>query len=174
VNPNTARLLFDECLGRPSIERLSALVATGKGEKPEIKHILEFAPSGTRDEVWIPRLASEGWTVITTDGGRTPNKLRGEKLPQLCTRHSITHVIISPYVHNRTSFEKLLTILSVWYELLDLAADPTKRGLRYSLEPVTKMTRGQGRLIARPVAPRPQTKPSDIITTEEGAGTEPP
>jgi hypothetical protein len=109
VRLDDARLLFDECLGRPAVERLEQLVAMGGGEKPRIRHVLEYAPPGTRDEDWIPRLAPEGWTVITSDGGRRPNKKRGEKLPRLCARYAITHVLLSPTVHVRTSFEKLLT-----------------------------------------------------------------
>jgi hypothetical protein len=104
---DVARLLFDECLGRPAVDRLAELVAMGRGEKPEIRHVLEFAPSGTRDEDWIPALAPRGWTVITADGGRTPNRRRGEKLPRLCASHSISHVVLSPVVHGCTSFEKL-------------------------------------------------------------------
>jgi hypothetical protein len=119
VNFDNVRLLFDECLGLPAIRRLSELVAMGRGEKPEIRHVLEFAPAGTRDEDWIPKLAPEGWTVITSDGGRTPNKKRGEKPPRLRARCAVTHVLISPHVHGRPSFEKLLTILSVWYPLLE-------------------------------------------------------
>lgn len=148
-----ARLLFDECLGRPAIERLSQLVAMGKGEKPEIRHVLESAATGARDEDWIPQLAPRGWTVITTDGGRTPNKRRGEKLPRLCACHAITHVLLSPSVHGRTSFEKLLTILSVWYPLLEIASDPSRRGKRFVLEPLPTMVRGIGRLIERSIPP---------------------
>ncbi len=84
MNPTTARFLLDECLGKPIIEPLSKLIGMGKGEKPEVRHVLEFTAMGTRDEVWIPQIAREGWTVITVDGGRTPNKQRGEKLPRLC------------------------------------------------------------------------------------------
>ena len=122
----------------------------GKGEKPEISHVLDLTAAGTRDEVWIPRISREAWTVLTVDGGRTPNKLRGEKLPSLCARMAVTHVILSPAVHMRTSFEKLLTILSVWYELIALAEDRDGRGNRYLLEP---MQRGHGRLVGRTIPP---------------------
>ena len=176
-----ARLLFDECLGWPAIDRLIQLVAMGKGEKPEISHVLKFAPSGTRDEDWIPRLAPQGWTVITTDGGRSPNKRRGEKLPRLCARHGVTHIILSPAVHHRTSFEKLLTILSVWYHLLRIASDPAERGKRYLLEPAQSLERGHGRLSERNLSPDlralredamgDQTDLSDPGSNDEPEGT---
>lgn len=148
-----ARLLFDECLGRPAVDRLSRFLADGPSDKPDVSHLFEFAPTGTADEVWIPMLASEGWTVVTADGGKTPNKKRGEKLPVLCARLSVTHVILSSTVHQRRTFEKLLTILSVWYPLMELASDPMKRGSRYMLEPLDSLQRGSGRLSRREIPP---------------------
>lgn len=153
MNLSDARLLFDECLGRPAVDGLSRLVAMGGGEKPTVSHLFEFAPPGTRDEVWLPKLAVEGWTVITADRGSTANKMRGEKLPRLCARHGVTHVLLSSSVHMRTSFEKLLTVMSVWYELLEIAADPARRGERYALEPVASLQRGRGRLSRRAIPP---------------------
>ena len=108
---------------------------------------------GTHDEEWVPKLATEGWTVITADGGRTPNRNRGEKLPRLFARLGVTHVLLSPAVHGRTSFEKILTILSVWYPLLEIAADPSQRGKRFFLEPLPSLERGRGRLKERPIPP---------------------
>jgi hypothetical protein len=151
MNPTTAQFLFDECLGKPIVEPLRILVNMGKGEKPELKHILDFTASGTHDEVWVPQIAREGWSVITIDGGRQPNKQRGEKLPRLCARFNLTHVILSPAVHQRTAFEKLLTLLSVWYELIDIADDPAMKGRRYALEPLNSGERGRGRLIPREI-----------------------
>lgn len=153
MNPTTARFLFDECFGKPIVEPLRALVGMGKGEKPELKHILDITASGTHDEVWIPQIAREGWTVITIDGGRRPNKQRGEKLPRLCARYNLTHVILSPAVHQRTAFEKLLTVLSVWYELIDIADDPAMKGSRYAMEPLNSGERGRGRLDLREIRP---------------------
>jgi hypothetical protein len=160
VSLDTARLLFDECLGRPAIERLVDLIEMGKGEKPVVRHVLEFAPPGTHDEIWIPKLATEHWTVITADSGRQPNRNRGEKLPRLCARLGVTHVMLSPIVHNRTSFEKLLTILHVWYDLLQIACSTQERGNRYFLEPTPKLERGRGRLV-------PRTIPADLIVLRD-------
>ncbi len=164
-------LLFDECFGRPSIDRLSQLVSVDKAEKPEIRHIFDFAPSGTFDEVWIPNLATQGWTVITSDRGSQPNRNRGEKLPRLCARYAITHILLSPTVHGRTSFEKLLTVLDVWYDLLGIASDPAQRGKRYVLEPMSNLERGRGRLTERAIK-------SDLIALRDeylkSIGEDPP
>ena len=153
MNPTTARFLLDECLGRPIVEPLSQLIAMGKGEKPVIEHVLNLTASGTRDEVWIPQIARDGWTVITGDGGRTPNKQRGEKLPNLCARYGVTHVILSSAVHQRTAFERLLTVLSVWYQMTDIANDPSARGNRYDLQPNLSNARGIGRVVKRDIPP---------------------
>lgn len=149
MSQTTAKLLFDECLGRPIIGPLRALIGMGKGEKPELGHVLEFTAMGTRDEDWIPRIANEGWTVITADGGKTPNKQRGEKLPKLCAQYGVTHVILSSAIQTRTSFEKTLSVLSVWYELIKIAEDSDNRGKKYMLEPLAPGERGKGRLSHR-------------------------
>ena len=134
--------------------KLADLVAIGGGEKPEVRHLFDYAPSGTYDEDWIPSLAPGGWTVVTADGGRTPNKKRGEKLPQLCAQHSLTHILLSSYVHHRVTFEKLLIIMSVWYQLIEIASDETQTGNRYLLEPQLPV-RGRGKLTERPIVGRP-------------------
>ena len=146
MNDRPAKLLFDECLGKPAISKLAEIVAMGGGVKPQVSHLFEYAPPGTRDEVWVPGLASDGWTVITADGGHRPNKNRGAKLPLLCHQYSVTHVVLSSFVHNRTTFEKIVTIMSVWYQIVDIASDSSLAGKRYVLEPANLPERGQGKL----------------------------
>ena len=105
------RLLFDENFGKPAIERLARfLSAGGDDDFPEIKHILEFQEQGGLDEDWIPRMASEGWVLITADRGK---KMRGkgEKLPRLCVKYGVTHVILSRRIQQRKTFDKILTLL---------------------------------------------------------------
>src|SRR4051794_7320785 len=104
--------------------RLGEFVRPKEGVGPVIRHLFDFAPSGTFDEDWIPQFKDEGWTVISADGGRKPNKNRGKKLPQLCAECGITLILLSPAVHNRNSFDKTRTILSVWDQIVEIAADP--------------------------------------------------
>lgn len=148
-----ARLLFDECLPKPVVTRLVEFVKSKEYEGLIIKHLFELAPSGTFDEVWIPQIKDEGWTVISADGGRTPNKKRGKKLPQLCIEYGITLIILSPAVHNRKSFDKARTIISVWDQIL-IATDPSKRGKRYMLEPLSQKYQNNlavGQLVEKPL-----------------------
>jgi hypothetical protein len=150
VSGRNARILFDECVGRPVVARLVEFVQPASPEGLEIRHVLDLAPAGTRDEIWLPTLAGAGWTVISADGGRTPNKNRGQKLPCLCVEYKVTLVILSPKVHGRKSFDKVRTIVSVWDRLLEIATDEACLGRRYMLEPSDPENVGIGRLSERP------------------------
>lgn len=156
MNPE-ARLLFDECIPQPLVARLVEFVRPKAGEGPIIRHLFEFAPPGTFDEIWLPGFKEECWTVISADGGRTPNKGRGRKLPQLCMEYGITLILLSPVVHNRKSFDKARTILSVWDRILEIAADRAHRGKRFMIEPRNPTNPGVGRMIEKSARPSPKT-----------------
>jgi hypothetical protein len=149
--------------------RLAEFVKPNEGEGPIISHLLDLAPPGTFDEVWIPRIKDEGWTVISADGGRTPNKRRGKKLPRLCAENGITLILLSPAVHNRKAFDKTRTILSVWDQIVEIAVDPSLRGKRYMLEPLNPGNPGVGRLVERPLRSQPI-----VPRTSDDAGEAPP
>jgi hypothetical protein len=151
VSVREPRLLFDECLPQPFVTRLVGFVRPTEGAGPVIRHLFDYATPGTFDEDWIPRFKDEGWTVISADGGRRPNKNRGKKLPLLCAECGITLILLSPAVHNRKSFDKIRTIISVWDQILAIAADPSPRGKRYMLEPLNQDNPGVGRLVEKPV-----------------------
>ena len=145
-----ARLLFDECVPGPIIGRLADFIGSRPHQNIIIKHFLELWPSGTLDQVWVPQLKEQGWTVISADGARRPNKNRGKKLPRLCIENGITLVVLSPVVHRRKVFDKTRTILSVWDELFRIATTPEEKGKRYMLEPLNPYNEGVGKLSARP------------------------
>ena len=149
MKDRASKLLFDECIPSPALARIAEFIRTNDGEGPVIKHLLDLAPSGILDEEWIPRIKDEGWTVISADGGRRPNKGRGKKLPRLCVEYGLTLIVLSPAVHNRKVFDKARTVLSVWDQILDIAADSSRVGKRYMLEPVNQGNPGIGRLVER-------------------------
>ncbi len=96
-------------------------------------HRIEYIPVYTNkmsvpDSVWLPRLASEGWVLLTADRGKS-NK--GKKLPHLCRQHSLTHVLVGPSIHDLTEIPKLCAILAVWPELLEAAS--AEAGARFRL-----------------------------------------
>jgi hypothetical protein len=74
------KFLFDECIGRPLVERLRTFLQVGDDE---IVSILDRQKEGVLDEDWVPEIAADGcWVVVSADRGRLASK--GAKLPRLC------------------------------------------------------------------------------------------
>ena len=134
MSTGLARLLFDECLPIPFVTRLADFLDLKPNGGTILCPLLEFAPSGTFDEDWIPRIKDEDWTVISADGGRGPNKKRGAKLPRLCAENGVTLILLSPKVHERKVLDKTRTIISVWDRIVEIASDPACRGRRFMVE----------------------------------------
>lgn len=100
-------------------------------DQVELKHVLDYQEQGTWDEQWIPAIADQGWIIITGDRGGLGRKQKGAKLPIVCKRHGVTHVVLSATIHNKNSVQKLAAILTVWPELMKLVDAP--RGSRHLL-----------------------------------------
>jgi hypothetical protein len=128
--------MFDECVGKPIMESMFQIIAasTADPEKPEFRHIVDHQKQGALDADWVPKVASEGWIVITADRGK---RCGGAKLPQLCRLHGITHVMLSASLHSMASPEKVGAIMSVWSDLVKLRSEP--RGSGYSLRLSTSL-----------------------------------
>ena len=140
MTARSIRFLFDENFGKPLVEDIARLLLRAQPEEmAEVKHVLDFQQEiglqrqGVRDEVWIPSIIEGNWIVVAGDLGRRGLK-KGEKLPHLCVRHGITHFLLSPTVHDRKSFRKLLTVLSVWHEMISLTLN-SPPGSRFFVEP---------------------------------------
>lgn len=86
------KLFFDECVS-PRLPRIL------KQQHPHLKttHLTEHYKSGIKDSEWIPRLAKESWVVITADAGIGSGH---GKLPYLCAKYKITHLLITPPLHH--------------------------------------------------------------------------
>lgn len=123
------RLLFDDCLSKHAIAALATLASYSDVEL-EVAHLATIQQSGKSDDEWIPEIAEKGYVVITTDRGKKPS--RGGKLPFLCRKHGVTHVMLSAAMHRRNQFDKIRAILSLWPELLAIAAE-NPRGAGFSL-----------------------------------------
>jgi hypothetical protein len=125
------KLLFDECIGEPVMKHLASLVATGPVQA-EFLHVRRLLLEGIPDSEWVPKIAANGWIVISADRGkRNRRERRDEKLPYLCRLHSITDVLLSASVHQYSNFDKGRAILAVWDEIAALPAQPA--GSRWSL-----------------------------------------
>ena len=125
------RFLFDECfIGQLNVERDLAQSLALLGVDVELAHILSKFPLGTEDADWIPKIAQEGWIVVSFDRGK--NSKKSEKLPLICRAFGVTHVLGSRGLQLRSAYYRIEAINSSWPLLLnEVAVAP--RGTGYSL-----------------------------------------
>jgi len=121
------RILFDENFGEPLVSALADFLAWYH-EPLEVRHLFQFAEESETDDVWIPRIAPAGWTVITTDRAKQSG---ARKLPQLCCEYGVTHILISQSIHNSKQFEKVRAVVAMWPEIVAASLGP--KGRRFSL-----------------------------------------
>ena len=125
------RILLDENTGAPFVAALRKVAELDRRHNCEIAHTIDLFGKGAKDQDWVPRIMNEGWLLVTEDRGR--NSRQEERLPQLCQRHSVTHVLVLPALLKRGGqFEKMRALLAVWPELLAMAE--AQKGLRARLK----------------------------------------
>ncbi len=124
------KLVFDECVPRQSMVAMAGYLLNSQSP-PQVKHIVEFQGQGIADSVWIPQYAADGWVAITADRARRGTGGPAEKLPLLCHRHRMTHVVLSNKMHHCKVFEKCQYLLRVWNDIVTLPDQPP--GSRYVL-----------------------------------------
>ncbi len=123
------KLLFDENIGKPLVLAIAGL-ASFSDPPVEVKHILEITQAcSVPDHVWIPKIASESWLVVSADRGR---RGKGMPLPKVCRQFGVSHVLISGALHQQRQFEKARAIFIVWPKLIDAYAGPP--GTEYVLQ----------------------------------------
>lgn len=127
------KLLFDECVSSPRLARdLKAFFTDGDGNcTAEISLLQDKFKGGEDDPVWLKQLSVEGnWIVITKDKGNST----GPKLPMICQKLGITHVIISKGLEH-AGYEALKQAFADVWQFLLLAptlAGGTRISLRYT------------------------------------------
>ena len=124
------KLMFDENVGRELIHALAEL-AQFHDPPPQVSHIIDFVgQEGEEDDIWIPRLAGEGWLLVSADQGHSG----GPKFPRLCRTWKITQIVIKGKLHHAKQFEKARAVLAVWPDLLEAANSPpgTEFALHYT------------------------------------------
>jgi hypothetical protein len=93
----------------------------------QFAHIRDYFGEKTPDSLWVPKMAEEGgWIVITSDGGKQSKK--GDKLPELCEEHGVTHVVMSQKLHHKRSHEKIAAVVSLWEQIATLDSVPVGKG----------------------------------------------
>ena len=121
------KILFDENFGEPLVSALAVFLDWYE-ESVEIRHLFKFAKASEKDEVWVPRIAPGGWTVISTDRAK---RCGGKRLPDLCREYAVTHILLSASIHEAKQFEKMRAFIAVWPRII-LAAK-CNNGTRFSL-----------------------------------------
>jgi len=137
------KLLFDECVAKPLMAPLVALMTYAK-PPAEIAHTIDFFKSGTQDESWIPEVADDDWIIITGDRGSRGGRKRGEKLPLVCKQYGVTHVMLGGKLQQQSSFHKFRAVVWAWDDLATLPLRPKGSGWSLRIGPA-----GYPRLEAR-------------------------
>ena len=112
------RILFDDCLSKKAVQALADIAQFSRGAV-EVSHLASLDSEGDLDDDWIPRFSGDGYLLVTTDRGK--KKSRGGKLPIICQRNGMRHVMMSAAVHNLNQFDKLRALFTVWPNLLSAA-----------------------------------------------------
>lgn len=114
--------MFDSCcFGRVAVDKLIEFLGSGS-DNVDFAHLSDFQLQEALDDDWVPQFVEEGWIVISADQGKRPSK--GSKLPLLCRRYGVTHVLLSGSVHDLRTFDKARAIAAVWPSLLTLSNAP--------------------------------------------------
>jgi hypothetical protein len=122
------KILFDENFGEPLVTALAEIIGSFHDEPCKVRHIFQVIPAGGKDDVWIPKIAKDGWIVISADRGKEGGSV---KLPDICWRNKVTHFIASKSICNAKRFERLRVIITAWPTILIEARKPA--GTRFSL-----------------------------------------
>lgn len=88
--------------GNAHVRRLKQSPTGANDLDATIAQVQVFQLDGQCDEDWIPRIAREGWVVISSDRGKGGLK-RGMPLPRLCVQWRVTHVLLWPAVSSGKS-----------------------------------------------------------------------
>lgn len=126
-----AKILFDECIPRPVIPPLIEFLNRTSAGDAEVKHLLDLFDEGQKDQDWVPAIAADGWIVISGDraSGRRGG---GGHLKEVCRAYGVTHVLLSPSLHNSKIQVKSDAIYHFWPRICALAE--LERGSRWQIK----------------------------------------
>jgi hypothetical protein len=141
------KLLLDECLGRPLVADINQMLSWDT-PKPTIHHLTNYFVPGTLDPDWIPKIAQEGWMVMTADRGKNGK----HKLPAICATYQITHILMGPSVGQLKQYQKANAIISIWDKIKECQNAP--KGSRFLMSWVNGRA-SLKRMILPPTASRP-------------------
>jgi hypothetical protein len=132
------KLLLDECIGRPIAVSINQMLSWDS-PPPTIHHLTNYFVPGERDPSWIPKIADEGWIILTADRGRKGK----DKLPGICVAYRVTHILMGASIMRLKQAQKANAIISIWEQIKRCANAP--KGSRFLMSMVN------GRVILRHV-----------------------
>lgn len=126
------KLFFDNCIGPPISKAIGELLKF-HSESTSVKHIRDYFIDSISDDNWIPQIAAEKWVVITADKAK---RYGGPKLPSICKKYKVTHILISGKLHNAPQFEKARAIIYLFPQIIEAFKQPagTRFSMRYTGE----------------------------------------
>jgi hypothetical protein len=134
MNPNQpVKLLLDECLGRPLVVDINKMLSWDT-PIPTIHHLTNYFKPGELDPDWIPKVASEGWIILTADRGRKGK----DKLPSICLAYKVTHILMGSSVMKMKQYQKANAIISIWEKIKECNRVP--RGSRFIMSSINGRT----------------------------------
>jgi hypothetical protein len=132
VKDRPIRIIFDECSISPKI--VAELQAFYKRDWPhaELVHLIQRFKAGDKDPDWLARLQTDGeWIVVSSDKGKSDGGNTAAKLPLICQKSSITHIIISPSIDKGGSAAHRQAFSEIWPVLMRVGELP--KGSRLTL-----------------------------------------
>lgn len=122
------RIMFDATFGPTLVVILRSFFALHSTPRPRFDHLYDEFPEGVKDNEWIPALSTGVSMIITADRGRNGSP----RLPEICSRHGITHVLLAPSMQKAKRFQVARSIIVLWPELVNAVdAEP---GSRFQIE----------------------------------------
>lgn len=142
ISSPRALAIIDRVLELPSGKRFQA----GGNDTPpaDLVFLADFMEAyGVNDAEWVPQAADAAFDlVITTDQGR---KKRGDKLPELCEKYCLTHVLVTAPVKARGIKFITMALLGVWTNLIEAIGDSCLR-FKLHLQRAARSEVGEHRL----------------------------
>jgi hypothetical protein len=123
------KFLLDECVSLPIVEALRKHVES-LPDPATLTHIIELGLASQTDDEWIPRIAEEGWIVISGDKGKGGLR-KGQKLKAVCVAFGVTHILVSASIQEKKVAEKIEIFTSAWEQIA--ATVDAEAGTRYSM-----------------------------------------
>jgi hypothetical protein len=135
------------------VEQLAKMLDLASSDV-QLGHAIAMGFGATPDLEWIPKIARDGWVIVSGDRGK--HSRLADRLPIICAHYRVTHILLSPAINKRTGMFKLQAIMSVWSDILETCSAPPGTGYSLRIGPS-----GRAALVHKsdpPAAPPPKTQ----------------